>query len=129
MRPPGQGKWRQPGRGRRLRCQMKGTDAARGIIWYKTFHYSKPCRWCGQRARDCAEREIGRIEGIRFVGIDMGALPSQSARIAFEGARLAGVWFDEPPLRVKMTNGSEIVFSTPGDSDQWEGSGTFEPMM
>lgn len=68
MRSPGQGKWRQPGRGRRLRCQTKGTDAARGIIWYKTFHYSKPCRWCGQRARDCVEGEIGRIEGIRFVG-------------------------------------------------------------
>lgn len=53
---------------------MKGTDAARGIIWYKTFHYSKPCRWCGYDARTPTDGEIGRIEGIRFVGTDGSTL-------------------------------------------------------
>lgn len=61
----GHGKWRLPGRGRRLQCQMSGPGPA---IWYKLSHYrAKPCRWCGKSFTHGAEMEIGVIERVRFI--------------------------------------------------------------
>lgn len=66
--PPGQGKWRLPSRGRRLRCQQRGSDARLQIYWYKFSHYrAQPCRWCGQSYKHGQEMEIGKIEMFRFI--------------------------------------------------------------
>lgn len=70
---PGHGKWRLPGRGRRLKCHAKGSDPGRGIVWHKASHYFSPCRWCGQTQlqvfRRHTEQMIGYLQGVRFISL------------------------------------------------------------
>ncbi len=62
MPDAGQGKWRLPGRGRRLRCERKRP-------FYRWNHgWKKPCRMCGYQQPPLTG-EIGVFEDVRFITV------------------------------------------------------------
>ncbi len=66
---PGHGRWRLPGRGKRLLCAMR-RDGFVSVRTYFRFHKpGKQCRYCG--SIKCLDGQIGRVEGFRFVESDI----------------------------------------------------------
>ena len=56
---PGQGKWRLPGRGRKLVC------AKRAPFYPWSHGLNRPCQWCGRHFK--FNFEVGQIERVRFI--------------------------------------------------------------
>ncbi len=67
MATPGKGKWRLPGRGRRLKCQPKGYSTTEPCFLPFRYYdrHRTQCRWCGRVVT--WNQYIGTIEQYRIV--------------------------------------------------------------
>lgn len=76
------GKWRLPGRGRRLACGLLPTGVT-GWVKIRVYrhHMRRKCTVCGQQFQP--QPEIGRVESFRFIESVTLTLPAANDDVSF----------------------------------------------